>query len=186
MQPNDPLVGLMAAMMPVMRRPMMARTLVMIMVRKVAPMYQLVAGSAFGRAGWAPDDGVALDFTWTVRGGVWTQAHVGVPVGSLRGSAAHADARGFCALFGLGESATFSLARYGREAAFVLVKAWCHKVQWWYKRYLREGEGIDLSAAAASGYEEPPDVAEVFATASQRVRDRIESMRALRLHLQPA
>ena len=132
------------------------------------------------RESWEPPLGEApSDFTWGLRGGVWTAAHRGSPFDSFRSQAKHNDARAFCARFHLTPTATFSIAWYGMEGARPLSSAWCHKMQWWYDRYVCEGEGLDTSAAVQSLYSEPRDLAIMFSSGGARARDRIVALREL-------
>ena len=60
------------------------------------------------REEWAsPED--QTDFKWDLRGGLWCQAHSGVPFDSVRGSAASTDAREFGRVFHFTQTATFTV-----------------------------------------------------------------------------
>eukprot|EP00959_Pyramimonas_sp_CCMP1952_P297886 6231357-Pyramimonas_sp.AAC.1 len=69
---------------------------------------------------------------------------------------------------------------YTHDVARILARAWCHKMQWWYDKYLIEGDGFDRSAQAAAMYVEPDDVARVWPHAPHRVQQRIVDLRDLR------
>lgn len=78
-------------------------------------------------------------FTFTVRGGRWTLAHLGVAYDSFRAHAARAEAKDWCALYSLQKSATYSIALYGEEICMGLCKAWIHRMAFFYEMWVARG-----------------------------------------------
>ena len=57
---------------------------------------------------------------WSVRGGLWTASHAGVPFDSYRAAAVGQGANDFCLAFSLPRTATFALSKFGARAAAIL------------------------------------------------------------------
>ena len=130
------------------------------------------------------DEEERRDFHVVVRGGAWCMEHFGVPYDSLRGQASHERAREFCRLCSLASSASFAIAVYDTDGTVagseVLSRAWCHKMQWWYDKYVAQGPTFDISPLVVASYPEPDSVnALLVATDNERVRARVRQLRAL-------
>lgn len=134
---------------------------------------RIAAGSAFEEAD---------PFNYTLRGGRWTQANMGIAFDSFRARAESPCARRFCSLFCLCGTVTFSIRRYGEDACIALCRLWASKMTYLFRQWEASGhsESYEFDDHVVRAFVSPPDVCALAETASQELAQRIRAIEALR------
>ena len=108
------------------------------------------------RAEWeeeAPRD--TKSFEVFLRGGTWTAKHKKAAYDEFRAQPCTADARDFCRRYGLRQSFSASVTRYGEDLASKLCVAWTHKVSYFFELYMGQDDfNYDFSKEEYDGYVE--------------------------------
>ena len=134
------------------------------------------------RAEWADEavDGPG-DFLVELLGGTWTKTHLGVDYDAFRGFARGRDAAQFCEMWSLQKSFRCSVLTTTGHFAHMVCTAWCARMQFFYNKFVAEGDGVEYSDATLSAFVEAPDVARAYEVAAGGpVRERIAKLRAMR------
>jgi hypothetical protein len=121
----------------------------------------------------------ARDFFVFLRGGLDTARRLGVAFDVWRAEAARGEPAAFAVRWGLGKTSDFTIAAYGDEIAHMMAKAWTHKMNFFYQLWLAHDslEEFVWEAELLALYEEPAAVAEAYASASVRLKHRIQILR---------
>jgi len=80
-------------------------------------------------------EGMAEDFEVIVRGGPWTEKHIGRVTDVIRAQPVSKEAKKWCELYGIVPSASFSIKRYTEAGASAMALAWVHRMQYFYDVY---------------------------------------------------
>lgn len=126
-------------------------------------------------------DGMMPDlFTWNLRGGSWTAAHLGVAYDSYRAFARGGSAKQFCRLHRLKKSATFAIARYGERKCLLLVRLWIHRMQFLFQIWHGHGTeaALPFTPALLAEYRVPAEFEALFHDAHEPTRLRALEIRA--------
>jgi hypothetical protein len=122
-------------------------------------------------------------FQYTLRGGKWTQANMGVAYDCYMASAKPGLPTDFCSKYGMCRSASFAIRKYTEDACLVMVRAWMHRMSYFYRLWVENGctavykfAGSDIEAYKC---EEPAQLAELEGNCVVSVRCRIEQLRRL-------
>jgi hypothetical protein len=79
-----------------------------------------------------------------VLGGAWTLEHVGVVADTIGGYARTTDVKNWCHLHGWPRQMSFSIRKYGGEAANILGTEFCDRGHYFYELYLAAGSPDDF------------------------------------------
>ena len=134
------------------------------------------------RAEWADEavDGPG-DFLVELLGGTWTKTHRGVDYDAFRGFARGRDAAQFCEMWSLQKSFRCSVLTTTGHFAHMICTAWCARMQFFYNKFVAEGDGVEYNDATLSAFVEAPDVARAYEVAAGGpVREKIAKLRAMR------
>jgi hypothetical protein len=121
-------------------------------------------------------------FSYTLRGGSWTKAHLGVAFDSFRGFTAAGRPRVFCAKFGLGQTSTFSISKYGEDLCISLCKAWVHRMFFLYRLWLDDGASSEyrFREEDLARFAPVPEVQVLALDASVAFRERLNGVNSMR------
>ena len=88
------------------------------------------------------------------------------------------DAHTFCKEFHLNTQAAYYLRVFTEDGAFTMVRAWAHKMQWLYNKYIAEYPAHTFDLV---GYVEPPYFQDYMDVAGddRRITARIRQLRAI-------
>ena len=76
-----------------------------------------------------------IHFKTSLRGGLWTRTHIGVPIDSVRGYAATAEAIDWVQSCGLPKTTTLSYNRYGEQWAQQLCMYWARTLEHFFDAF---------------------------------------------------
>lgn len=76
------------------------------------------------------------DFTSVLRGGPWTQSHLGMATDRCSAQAKSGTPSRWCEMYGLNKIASFSFSVYGEVGAAILSAEWCKRMQFYYDIWL--------------------------------------------------
>jgi hypothetical protein len=120
-------------------------------------------------------------YAWQVRGGVWTARHTGMAYDSYRAFAKLEASRDWCRDCLLTPSASFYVTVYGALGAMEMSKFWARKHEWMFQVWRdHPGAAADMPGDLFDGFEEPEAIANLYLGGNDRVRRRIDELRALR------
>ena len=71
-------------------------------------------------------------FDYILRGGMWTQQHLGVAYHAYMAFAKAGLPTDFCERYGFTRTASYTISKFGEEACLVMVRAWMHKMSFFY------------------------------------------------------
>jgi hypothetical protein len=129
------------------------------------------------RAHWAAEDAAdGSNFHWTLLGGRWTMAHLGVEFDAFKGSA-RAHAEPWVVEHRLAKSARFGISVFGELDAKTLAVAWCHRMEYMFQR-TQDASIAEEQRFIMTFYVEPPDVQPMYVK-SEVLRKRVEHLRRL-------
>ena len=98
------------------------------------------------------------DFSTKILGGKWTRMHKGRAYDAIVGLAAKGGPHDWCRRYGLNVEASFSLQKYGEEAASTLALQWCKVMQFFYDLYQQADDPDHVySDAELQSFEEDLD-----------------------------
>ena len=141
----------------------------------------VIAALAEAREQWEVEQPKGLEhFTWTIRGGLWTAAHTGLPYDSFRSQASTATGKDFLRKKGLHQSATFSLSLYGEPAAATLAKYWVARMAFLLSLDQASDGCCVYNAIDLAGFQEPDDLVQLASDAQGSVLARITQLRGLK------
>jgi len=105
------------------------------------------------RSEWAALAGdVGDDFVTVLRGGPWTQAHMGKATDRCAAQAKPGVPVSWCAMYGLNKLASFSFSVYGEVGAFVLSAEWCRRMQYYFDLWLSGPDDYSFKPEDREGY----------------------------------
>jgi len=122
------------------------------------------------------------DFVTAVKGGTWTQRHLGVAVERVTADARKGAPSQFCQTYGFNQGVSFTLSRYGDLNCSVLALEWCRRMQFWFDLWLEQGNTkYCFSAEELLSYEETPEWMAFCenAPSTGALADRISAIRGL-------
>ena len=97
------------------------------------------------------------DFVTAVKGGAWTQRHLGIAVERVTADARKGAPSLFCQTYGFNQGMSFTLKRYGDLNCSALALEWCRRMQFWFDLWLEQGDTkYRFSAEELLSYEEAP------------------------------
>ena len=133
------------------------------------------------RAEWGavvPDDW-SKRFKCDARGGLWTAAHTGMAVDSIRAQCHSQAAKDWAKLYSLPLSATLSLRLYADEFCSILSQYWCHRMGHFFalRNVVPGAEPRVYSAVDTDMFVEPAEFSELATIASGALAVRIRVLR---------
>ena len=121
-------------------------------------------------------------FSYTLRGGGWTKAHLGVAFDSLPAFTAAGRPRLFCAKFSLGQTSIFSISKYGEDLCISLCKAWVHRMCFLYRLWVDDGASSEYRFREEDlvRFAPVPEVQVLAHGASAAFRERLNVVNTIR------
>jgi hypothetical protein len=112
----------------------------------------------FRRQWGMTSDNQGADFVTAVKGGAWTQRHLGIAVERVTADARKGAPSHFCQIYGFNQGMSFTLKRYGDLNCSALALEWCRRMQFWFDLWLEQGDAkYRFSSEELLSYEETPE-----------------------------
>ena len=119
-------------------------------------------------------------FHWKVMGGKWTAEHLGVPYDAYRSLARSPLAKQFVLQYGINQSCSFTLAKFGEDLSKVLAEYWCGKIGHVIKMWCERGQGLyEFRKEDISSFVEPKAFSDAFVVAGPVQQKRLLELRGL-------
>ena len=123
-------------------------------------------------------------FDYILRGGMWTQQHLGVAYHAYMAFAKAGLPTDFCERYGFTRTASYTISKFGEEACLVMVRAWMHKMSFfyniWWEHDCSPSFQFEVEHIQAYMGQEPEELTELERNCgAEGVRIRIRQVRNL-------